>query len=216
VSNHDVLLEATVAAAQAGRDAAHELAHETRPGVVLSVDPTNTIAVVQADGPEGDVSGGHGAAIVAPVTLKIGDRVMLLFSGTSPKCFVIGRLSGDWNDWHIVGNEDEPPYDNGWGPAAGTTIIGASGPAQPMFTMRSGVVRLRGRAHRYSGASNNVFKLPEYAWPANDLLMPCVGTGGAVTVFNVAQADGQIASSGGGDVIMDGVSFVARIQQPVE
>lgn len=212
----DLLLEATAMAAQAGRDAAAELAHLTRPGVVLSVDPTNTVAVVQADGPVGIDADGHGASIIAPVTLTIGDRVMLLYAGNAPTCYVIGRLSGDWNTWHIVGNDGEPQFQTGWGAAAGTTIIGASGPGAPMFTMRSGRVELRGRAHRSSGASNNIFPLPEYAWPENDLLVPCVGTGGAVTVVNIAQADGQVASSGGADVIMDGISFLARIQQPIE
>jgi hypothetical protein len=211
-----LFLEATAAAAQAGRDAAAELATVRRPGVVLSVDPTNTVAVVQPDGPEGETSGGHGASIIAPVTLTIGDRVMLAYEGTSPGCYVVGRLSGDWGEWHIVGNEGEPQFDTGWGPASGTTIIGGNGPAQPAFTMRSGRVELRGRAHRSSGVANNVFKLPEYAWPENDLLMPCVGTGGAVTVFSVLQANGQVAGSGNADVIMDGVSFIARIQQPTE
>jgi hypothetical protein len=212
---HQVLLEATMAATQAGRDAARDLAHETRPGVVLEVDPTNTIAIVQADGPEGDVSGGHGAAIVAPVTLRIGDRVMLLFTGTSPKCFVIGRLSGDWDPWHIVDNEGEPQFMNGWGNSAGTTFPGQNGRAQVMFTMRSGRVELRGQCERASGGAD-IFTLPEYAWPENDLLLSAQGALGAHINVTIESTTGVIAVSSGNVVVFDGISFLARIQQPVE
>jgi hypothetical protein len=215
MSTHDLLLEATLMAAQAGRDAADELAHQTRPGIVLAVDPTNTIAIVQADGPEGDTTGGHGASIVAPVTLKIGDRVQLLYDGSSPKCMVIGRLSGDWDPWHLVGAEGEPQFLNAWGNSAGTTFPGQNGRGQTMFTMRSGRVELRGQCERSTGNAE-IYTLPEYAWPENDLLLGAQGALGAHINITIEMTTGVIAASSGNVVVFDGISYLARIQQPVE
>lgn len=210
----DVRLEMIAAAAQAGRDAAAQALPVPIPGVVVSVDPTNTIAMVQADGPEGDVTAGpHGAAVVAPVTLVPGDRVMLLYTGTAPGCLVLGRRSGDWDEWHTVGDIDEPPFIGTWAAAAGTTFPGQNGPAAPMFTMRSGRVELRGRAHRASGALNNIYTLPEPYWPDNDLLISCIGVLGSNTSFTIDMSTGIVASTGGADIILDGVSYLARIQQ---
>jgi len=209
----DLLLEAVNAATQAGRDAAIEAGLVAVPGVVVSVDPTNTTALVRPDGPEGPLGDTHGASIAAPVTLRPGDRVLLMYAGSSPGCFVLGRRSGDCEDWHIVGNDAEPQFTGTWGHTAGTVPPGQNGNAQVMFTMRSGRVELRGWAHRASGALNPIFTLPEPYWPDNDLTIPCVGAFGAVTVFTIDRATGVLASSGGADIILDGVSYLARIQQ---
>ncbi len=209
-------LEMIAAASQAGRDAAVAAAHQTRPGVVMAIDPTNTTALVQADGPttvdgSGEDSGPHGAAVVAPVTLRIGDRVMLLYTGAV--CFVIGRRQGDWERWHVIGDDGEPTFNNAWGHAAGTFPLGQNGPAQAAFTMRSGRVELRGRAERSTGGAG-IYNLPEYAWPENDLLLAAEGALGAFINISVDSVTGLISVGSGNFVVFDGISFLARIQQP--
>lgn len=212
-------LEMIAAATQAGRNAAIAAGHTTRPGIVMSVDSTNTVAMVQPDGPvvsEGtdDDTGIHGASIIAPVTLKPGDRVMLLYTGTRPGCFVLGRRQGDWDEWHTVGDEGEPQYSSAWQAAAGTTFPGQNGPAALMFTMRSGRVELRGQAERITPGSgtNTIFTLPEGAWPDNDLLLPCAGALGAYSFITIDQATGNVVNASD-LVVLDGVSYLARIQQ---
>lgn len=209
------VLETVAIATQAGRDAATELAMDTRPGVVVSIDPTNTIAMVMADGPVSDVdgmSGPHGAAVVAPVTLRPGDRVQLLYTGTKPGCMVIGRRGGDWDEWHMVGNEDEPPFLNGWANSAGTTFPGQNGDARTMFTIRSGRVELRGRCERSSGAAG-IFTLPEPYWPDNDLILACQAGLGSQANVTIDMATGLVSAFAGNLIILDGVSYLARIQQ---
>ena len=212
-----IVLEAVNAATQAGRDAATQLAIDTRPGVVVSVDPTNTIAMVVPDGPVSEVEGmdgAHGAAVVAPVTLRPGDRVLLLYTGTKPGCLVIGRRSGDWDDWHVVGNGDgEPPFLNAWGNVAGTTFPGQNGPGMVMFTMRSGRVELRGQCERSTGAAA-IFTLPEPYWPGNDLLLPAQGALGSHISVGIEMSTGVVTAASGNTVVFDGVSYLARIQQP--
>jgi hypothetical protein len=82
-----------------------------------------------------------------------------------------------------------------------------------MFTIRSGRVELRGRSHRASGALNDIFVLPEPCWPDNDLLISCLGAFGANTAFGIEMSNGMVSSTGNGDIIFDGVSYLARIQQ---
>lgn len=205
----DVQREMVAAAAQAGRDAARVLIPMTIGGVVLSIDPTNTMAIVQADGPNDP----HGAAVVAPVTLRPGDRVMLHYSGDAARCIVLGRRSGDFDDWHTVGQPDEPQFVTGWGHSAGTTFPGQNGNAEVMFTMRSGRVELRGRATRTSGASAAIFTLPEPAWPDNDLLLSAQGAVGAHINVTIDMATGVVGVSTGTECVFDGISYLARIQQ---
>lgn len=200
--------EMVAAAAQAGREAARQLLPATLPGVIVSVDPTNTTAMVQADGPNDP----HGAAIVAPVTLRPGDRVMLLYVGDKPGCYVIGRRSGDWDDWHLVGDDGEPPFLNAWGNVAGTTFPGQNGPMQVGFTIRSGRVELRGQCERSTGAAS-IVELPEAYWPENDLVLAAQGALGAHISITIDQATGTIATTSGNLVVFDGVSYLARIQQ---
>jgi hypothetical protein len=202
--------EMVAAAAQAGRTAAADLVPSTVGGVVLSVDPTNTVAIVKADGPNEP----HGAAVVAPVTLRPGDRVMLLYTGEKPGCIVIGRRSGDYDDWHVVGDEGEPQFVSGWGHTAGTTFPGQNGDAQFMFTMRSGRVELRGRASRTSGSSQAITTMPEYAWPDNDLLLAAQGNLGSQVNITIDMSTGLLSVTSGDICIFDGVSYLARIQQP--
>ena len=205
----EVEREMVRAAAQAGRDAAALLVPSPTPGIVISVDPINTVAMVQADGPNDP----HGAYIVAPVTLAPGDRVLLLYVGDRPICYVVGRQSGDMDAWHIVGTDSEPQFVTGWGHTAGTLPPGQNGNAQVMFTMRSGRVELRGRASRTSGASSVVFPMPEYAWPANDLLLSAQGALGSHINVGIELSNGNVSVSTGTEVVFDGISYLARIQQ---
>lgn len=214
-AERDLLLEAVNAATHAGRDAAIEAGLVPRPGVVVSVDPTNTTALVRPDGPEGPLGDTHGASIAAPVTLRPGDRVLLMYAGSSPGCFVLGRRSGDCEDWHIVGNDAEPQFLTGWGHTAGTVPPGQNGNAQVMYTMRSGRVELRGRAHRSSGVGAGIFDLAEPYWPDNDLLLSAQGVLGAHISINIEFSSGRVsvADAGEADVVFDGISYLARIQQ---
>lgn len=200
--------EMVAAAAQAGRAAAEELIPVTVGGVVLAVDPTNTVATVQADGPNEP----HGAAVVCPVTLRPGDRVMLRYSGNKPGCMVIGRRSGDWDDWHVVDDDGEPPFLNNWANVAGTTFPGQNGPAQTMFTMRSGRVELRGQCERVGGSAG-IFELPEAYWPDNDLLLAAQGLLGSHISIGIEMSTGLVSVAAGNLVVFDGVTYLARIQQ---
>ncbi len=207
-----VMREAIRAAAQAGNDAAQASVPATRPGVVVSVAPTNTVAMVMVDGPEG---GPFGADVIAPVVLQPGDRVMLLFAPPHG-CMIIGLWSGAWDDWHIVGDEGEPQYTSAWQVAAGTVALGQNGYAPAMFTRRGDRVELRGRAERVtpSAGTDNVFVLPEGYWPDNDLFLRCSGSLGGSQFLIIDQATGTLTCADDNIVILDGVSYLARIQQP--
>lgn len=205
----NVQIEMVRAAAQAGRDAAIAASASVSAGIVLSVDTLNTVAMVQADGP----NEAHGAYIVAPTTFFPGDRVLLMFTAAPPSCFVIGRQSGDMDEWHIVGTEGEPQFVTGWGHSAGTVPPSQNGNAQIMFTRRGGRVELRGRATLTSGSATNVFALPEAYWPDNDLLLPGQGALGAHLSVGIDMATGMVSVSGGTELVLDGLSYLARIQQ---
>jgi hypothetical protein len=205
---NDVQREMVAAAAQAGRAAAASLIPATLPGVVISVDPTNTTAMVQADGPNDP----HGAAIICPITLAPGDRVMLQYSGDKPACFVVGRRSGDMDDWHLVGQSGEPPFLNAWGNSASTFPPGQNGRGQVMFTKRSGRVELRGQCERSTGAAD-IFTLPEEYWPDNDLTLSAQGALGGHISITIEFSTGVVATTAGNLVLFDGVSYLARVQQ---
>lgn len=204
-----VQIEMVRAAAQAGRDAAVAASATVSAGIVSSVDQLNTVAMVQADGPNDP----HGAYIVAPTTIMPGDRVLLLYTAAPPACYVVGRQSGDMDEWHIVGTSGEPQFVTGWGHSAGTVAPSQNGNAQIMFTRRGGRVELRGRATRTSGASANVFALPEAYWPDNDLLLPGQGALGAHLSVGIEMTTGMVSVSAGSELVLDGLSYLARIQQ---
>lgn len=208
-----VRLEMIAAAAKAGRDAAADLVPDFVPAVVVSVDPTNTVAMVQPDGPPGDTGvAAHGAAMVAPVTVRPGDRVMVMYLGTRAAGYVVGRRGGDWDEWHMVGDADEPPFLNGWANSAGTRAPSQNGDAKVMFTMRSGRVELRGRCERSTGAAG-IFNLPEPYWPDNDLILACQAGLGSQANVTIDMATGLVSAFAGNLIIFDGVSYLARIQQ---
>lgn len=195
------------ASVQAGRDAALEQTPTLKPGVVMAVDPTNTVADVTADGPDTTT---FPADVVCSTVLHPGDRVMLLFVPPHG-CMVLGRRSGDWDDWHIVGTEGEPTFFTGWAHAAGTNPPGQDTPAQVMFTRRGDRTELRGRASS-TGSSLPVFALPEGYRPENDLLVPALTTLGAHTILAIDKAAGHVAvaSAGIDEIIFDGISYICR------
>lgn len=204
------------AAVQEAGHVAETMTLAVRPGVVVAIDPTNTTALVQPDGPlTGDTaSEPFGADVVAPITLHAGDRVMLLFVPPHG-CLVLGRRSGDWDDWHVVGNEGEPDYDGGkgvrWDHAPGTVYPGQAGPSVPSFTRRGGRVELRGNAARVAGSNNNVFPLPQGYRPENDLMVLGVTGLGVSTLVGISASTGMITvPAGPSNVVLDGISFVCR------
>lgn len=191
---------------QAAVQAARVRTHATRNATVIEVDPTNQVAMVTTDGPEG---GPFGADIVAPVALYPGDRVTVLF--TPPHgAMVVGRQGGDRDDWHVIGTAGEPQYGSGWAAAAGTTEIGNNGPARLAFTKEGRRVELRGRADRVSGVNNNVFPLPQDYRPENDLLIQAGGNLGGASPITIDRLTGTITViAGANTLIADGVSFLA-------
>jgi hypothetical protein len=184
----------------------------TRRGAVTAVDPANRIALVGvAVGPDGSDS--FGAEIIAPVHVMVGDLVQVLFVPPA-KAFVVGRIGGDHDDWHIVGDEGEPLFGSGWAAEGTTGPPSFGGPAEPMFTRRGDRTELRGWAERSSGSTDTVFELPEPYWPDNDLLIPALTGLGAHTIVSVSGTTGAVAVAAGVDLlIMDGVSFLARAQR---
>lgn len=203
--------EMVAAAAQAGRRGAEDDAPYFRPGIVIASDPANTAAQVAADGSDGTP---FPARIASPVTLFPGDRVLLMFVRPTA-VYVMGRLTGDMGDWREVGDIDSS-FATGWQADSGTTPPGFGGPATPMFTRRSGLIELRGRAVRVSGSSTTVFTLPEDCWPGNDLLVPALTTLGAHTPLTITNLGVVSVASGVTEIIMDGVSYHARVPEDAE
>lgn len=177
------------------------------PGIVMSVDPSNTIAEVRADGTE---SGQFGADILAPNRFIPGDRVMLLFVPPHGS-FVIGRRQGDWDDWHVVGTSGEPAFNSGlWTHESSTGGLGTDAGAFVSFTRRSDRVELRGRAERVSGADDVIYFLPDGYRPANDLLVPATGNLGSYSPLRIDRSSGAVEVIAGTNVsIHDGISFIA-------
>lgn len=186
----------------------------TRPAVVTDIDPTNSVAEILIDGDD-DVSG---AAVVAPFGLIAGDRVMVLFSQPHG-ALIIGRRSGDFDPWHTVGADEEPPFGTNWAAAPGTGAQWEAGlDAIPAFRRKGRVVELRGRAQRPSVASGTtIFTLPQDYWPQNDLTF--IQTFGSTNTFgfvavrntngNVDAVNGPSSSvdGPGGFVCLDGIMF---------
>lgn len=177
------------------------------PGIVMAVDPSNTIAEVRADGTD---SGQFGADILAPNRFVPGDRVMLLFVPPHG-VFVIGRRQGDWDDWHVVGTEGEPAFNGGlWDHESTTSGLGTDAGAFVSFTRRSDRVELRGRAERVSGSDDVIYFLPDGYRPANDLLVPASGNLGAYSPLRIDRSSGAVEVIAGTNVsIHDGISFIA-------
>ena len=192
---------------RASVQAARSRTHVTRNGTVLDADPVNRVATVQTDGPDG---GPFGADVVAPVTVYPGDRVTVLF--TPPHgAMVIGRMAGDRDDWHVIGDPGEPPLGSGWTQGTGTVALGANGAARMMFTREGRRVELRGRMDRASGSNDNIFSLPSGYRPENDLLVPAIGVLGAFTPLGIDMSAGTVSVVAGVDTIIVSTSFLAAL-----
>lgn len=207
------MLDAAVDAAVRESERRHKLPL-TRPGTILAIDPTNSLAEVVIDGDE-DATG---AQVVAPLGFFPGDRVIVLF--TQPHgALVIGRKDGNFDDWHVIGQEDQPPFGTNWAAAPGTGALNEAGvDAVPAFRRRGRVIELRGRAQRPSVASGiTIFTLPQNYWPQNDLTF--IQTFGSTNTFgfvavrnttgNVDAVNGPSSSvdGPGGFVCLDGIMF---------
>jgi hypothetical protein len=195
-----------------------------RAATVKDVAVSQTIAEVQIDGDDltmmddgnDDVidGGATGAQIAYPTSLRPGDRVLVMFVPPMG-AFIIGRLGGDYEDWLIVGFEQNPPFASGWSSAPGTGIVGTDDFAVPMFRRVGRFVELRGRAQRTTdaGALATIFTLPSDYRPANKMSFPAlsgpiVSPNGVVVEFT---GDVQAIASGydapDGYITLDGIIF---------
>lgn len=173
----------------------------TRPAVVTAIDATNSIAEILVDGDE-SVSG---AQVVAPIGIIPGDRVMVMF--VQPHgALIIGRRTGDFDDWHVIGNEDEPPFGTNWAAAPGTGALWEPVTfGKPSFRRRGRLVELRGRAYRPSVAANNVvWVLPQDYRPQNDLTFIMIFGQIATYGFVVVRAAGNVEVLNGPSSSVDG------------
>lgn len=178
----------------------------TRPAVVTAIGPTNSIAEILVDGDD-DVSG---AQVVAPIGIIVGDRVMVMF--VQPHgALIIGRRTGDFDDWHVIGNEDEPPFGTNWAAAPGTGALNQAVTfGLPSFRRRGRLMELRGRAYRPSVAANNVvYALPQDYRPQNDLTFLQIFGPIATYGFVVVRAAGNVEVLNGPTSSVDGASGFA-------
>ena len=189
-TNGDIDLRTVLDAVSAAVDESvgHQRQITLRPATVRSVSPDQTLVELEVDGSTaitaGDDSADADNAIGAQVlasTVFNGDRVMVMFVPPAG-AFVVGRRGGDFGDWHVVGEEDEPPFEAGWGNLAGNVEVfdPAAGWPKVMFRRIGRFVELRGRAYRSSGTGWHIFYLPDGYRPANYVVLPVV-TGGAAT-----------------------------------
>jgi hypothetical protein len=198
-----VQLEGIAASKQRGAAAAQ--VPIVRPAVVTAVDATGTTATCIADGPNGVE---FGAKIIYPTGIIPGDRVMLMYM--PPRVFLIGRQGGDFDSWHVVGNEGEPPFASGWVNAAGSQLLNVEGSAQTMFRRHGRIVELRGLPGRASGSTNLVFTLPPNYRPENMLTFPVVQGVGPDVGFMLIHINGDVelfVPAPGTGTPIDGIMF---------
>jgi hypothetical protein len=163
-----------------------------KPAVVASVDTESTLPQVICDGPE---ERPFGAQLLSGAVFP-GDRVEIMFLDPHG-AFIVGRRGGDYDPWHQVGLEEEPPFATGWTNASGSGGEGTDNHAVTKFRRLYRMVELRGLPGRASGGGTLIFTLPPDYRPPNNLSF--VTTNG----FNVAliEVRGYAAAVDPGGVI---------------
>lgn len=182
-----------------------------KPAVVTAIDIQGVIAEVQCDGPDEPVFG----AQLLNTAVFPGDRVQVMFVPPSG-AFVIGRRGGDYDQWHMVGDANEPEFLNLWASVPGTRFPGNDAPAVAMFRRMGRIVELRGSIEYDEGntnpptvASRNVFSLPPDYRPENDLrfiVVQSTGLGPTSTAVTVGH-DGLVNVEVERSAFLDGIMY---------
>ena len=185
-----------------------------RPATVLSVEADRSVAMVVDDHDPLGIA--YGATVICPSYLQAGDRVMLEHyppHGT----LVVGLIRGGKVGWSYAGNSqaDVPGFfGTGWANDSGTGALDTDTYPQASWTRTNGVVELRGRVHRVSGAANLMIWLPPGFRPRNNLLFcvvtaPIAAAGVAQVKQNgqVSAVNGTVDSGSGGFMHLDGIHF---------
>lgn len=175
-----------------------------KPAVVVNVDISGVLAEVQCDGPDERVFG----AQLLNTAVFPGDRVEVMFVPPSG-AFVIGRRGGDFDTWHIVGDEGEPAFVAGWDHDTGTLFPGNDAPALVSFRRIGRITELRGRTQRTSGSAAAIFPLPPDYRPENDLSFITVGVSGGLPTpaLVVVHRSGLVECPTNTELHLDGVMF---------
>jgi hypothetical protein len=212
-TNGDIDLRTVLDAVSAAVDESvgHQRQITLRPATVRSVSPDQTLVELEVDGSTAitagddtaDTDNAIGAQVLASTVFN-GDRVMVMFVPPAG-AFVVGRRGGDFGDWHVVGEEDEPLFETGWGNlSSNVEVFDPAGWPKVMFRRIGRFVELRGRASRISGTAWNIFVLPDGYRPANYVVLPVVTGGG--TAFAV----GAISITPTGVVAIFNANFPAQ------
>lgn len=201
------VIDGTAAAVQRTRDRTVHM----RPATVVGVTANHDLAIVLDD--HDTASQPFGAYIILPTSLRVGDRVMVLYQPPHG-AYVVGILRGGFVGWQFV-----RPSDGGIGSfTSGWTNTGGTGFPDTATFMVVGYrrvgesVEIRGRATRTSGVSNTVFVLPEPYRPRNNLVFVTVTAPVAVGLVVVNQngnvdAIGTVDAGSSGYISFDSVAY---------
>lgn len=211
-------LEPVLAGTSSAVQAARSRPSTYRPATIVDLTIDRAIAhVIDDHDPQGDP---YGVAIICPTHLKIGDRVMIHYNPPHGS-LLVGLLRGGYEPWTIFKNDGGGGLNGnigylgpGWTQATGSNYPDSNAYPIGMFRRRGGVVELRGRLTRQSGASNDIAWLPAGYWPRNNLLMTIItapiAAAGSVIVWidgHITLAVGTPDAGGGGFVQLDGISY---------
>jgi hypothetical protein len=150
-------------------------------GTVTEVDTTYFIHQVQLDA-DSTIIRAHD---VTQLVVNVGERVTVLFAPPH-QALIIGIPRHD--PWHIVGNQQQVPFNTGWTHLSGTTGPGQDQAPQVMFRRDGHMVSLRGTADRVSGTNIVIFTLPVGYRPQNRITMPALNVLGGHTYVGVTMA----------------------------
>jgi len=97
---------------------------------------------------------------------------------------------------HVVGAQNQPPFQNGWSAALGSADEGLS-----FYKDGFGIVHLQGNAGNVNPSTGTIFTLPSGYRPAKDLYLAVYGSGGS-------DAFVQVTSSGAVNVTGPSETYV--------
>lgn len=115
-------------------------------------------------------------------------------------------------DWHLVGEEGEPAFENSWTNYTANPVAGSGWSPCSFRKDPSGLVMLRGLVKSGSSAAATVFTLPKGYRPANIPHTGCVADGEVETTRCRIYSDGQVKFSSDASTSwtdMNGVTFYA-------